>query len=177
MSDPTKWRADSARLANSSRARKFDKFEDAKEYYDFLVNKKMVKFHAHPNRSDPTVYPAFELVLNSRITYDQLSEKVGAELKVDPTHLRFFTVHGTTGNPRAAVKRGPGANLNTILNPTGYSSLNMNQRNDALYFEGLDMSLAELDTKKNVKVIFLSEGITKEVCRLPAAAPPPGPTG
>jgi ubiquitin carboxyl-terminal hydrolase 7 len=39
----------------------------------------------------------------------------------------------------------------------------MNQRNDALYFEPLDMSLAEYDTKKNIKVFFVSEGITKEV--------------
>jgi ubiquitin carboxyl-terminal hydrolase 7 len=39
----------------------------------------------------------------------------------------------------------------------------MNQRNDALFFEVLDMSLAELDTQKSIKLTLLSEGITKEV--------------
>ena len=44
-----------------------------------------------------------------------------------------------------------------------YGALNVQAKNDALYYEVLDMSLAELDTKKNVKVTWLSEGITKEV--------------
>jgi len=129
-----------------------------------LINKKSVRFHPHPSRCNAEEYPQIELVLNSRINYDQLSEKVGAELGVEPTHLRFYTVNGTTGNPRGSVKRTPIQTLNTILNPTGYGTINTNQRNDALYYEVLDMSLAELDTKKNVKITYLSEGITKEVC-------------
>lgn len=127
------------------------------------MNKKTVRFHAHTTRCDSNLYPPFDLVLNSRMGYDQLSEKVGEKLGVEGTHLRFFTVNGTTGNPRGAVKRSQTATLNTILNPSGYGQLNMNQRNDALYFEVLDMSLAELDTKKNVRITWLSEGITKEV--------------
>ncbi len=140
-----------------------DRFDDAKEYYDFLVNKKLVRFHAHPSRGDTDKYAAFELVMNLRISYDQLSERVAAQIGVDPTHLRFYTINGTTGNPRTAVKRGPTVTLNTILSPTGYGSLNANQRHDALYFEVLDMSLAEFDTKKSIRIVFLSEGITKEV--------------
>lgn len=82
---------------------------------------------------------------------------------MDPTHLRLYTVNFTTGLPRVAVKRlSTNQTLQSILNPTGYSALSQTQRTDALYFEVLDMSLAELDTKKNVKIIWLSEGITKE---------------
>lgn len=143
--------------------RKSDRCEDAKEYYDFLMNKRTVKFCAHPTKCDANEYPQFELVLNSRIGYDTLAERVGEKLGgIDPTHLRFFTVNGTNGNPRTAVKRTPTQTLQLILNPTGYTQMNNNQRNDALYFEVLDMSLAELDTKKPVKVIWLSEGLTKE---------------
>jgi len=32
-----------------------------------------------------------------------------------------------------------------------------------LYYEVLDMSLAELETRKSIKVTLLSEGITKTV--------------
>jgi ubiquitin carboxyl-terminal hydrolase 7 len=53
--------------------------------------------------------------------------------------------------------------LRQILNPMGSNTLNSNQRGDALYFEVLEMSLAEMDTKKSIKVTWLSEGITKEV--------------
>lgn len=138
-------------------------FDDARDYYDFLVNKKTVKFHAHPSKCDLTAYPPFEMVLNSKMSYDKLSETIGERLGVEPTHLRFYTVNATSGNPRIAVKRGPNQTLGSILAPTGYGQLNMNQRNDALYFEVLDMSLAEMDTKKNIKLTYLSEGITKEV--------------
>lgn len=154
------------RLGGDSRTSdeaKSDNFEDAKEYYEFLVNKKMIRFHAHPTRGDPSAHQAFEMVLNSKMTYDQLAEKVGERLGVPPTHLRFSTLHGTTGQPRLPVKRGPTATLGTILNPPSYGHLSQGaQRNDALYFEVLDMSLSELDTKKNVKLTWLSDGITKE---------------
>lgn len=160
MSDGCK--ASCEHLLTLDRTRKSDRCEDAREYYDFLMNKKIVRFHAHPTRCDPAKYPEFELVLSSRISYDALSEKVGDALRIDPTHLRFFTVNGATGNPRTAVKRAPTLTLHSILTPTGYGQLNMNQRTDALYFEVLDMSLAELDRRKNIKIIWLSEGITKE---------------
>jgi len=60
------------------------------------------------------------------------------------------------------VKRGAGQNLHGILNPpySAYNNGNVNQ--EQLFFEVLDMSLAELDTKKPVKVIWLSEGLSKE---------------
>jgi ubiquitin carboxyl-terminal hydrolase 7 len=105
------------------------------------------------------------MVLNSKISYDKLSEKIGERLEVEPTHLRFYTINASSGNPRNAVKRGSNQTLGGILNPAGYSQLNMNQRNDELFFEVLDMSLAELETKKGIKVTLLSEGITKEVSR------------
>ncbi|KAH8888720.1 ubiquitin carboxyl-terminal hydrolase [Thozetella sp. PMI_491] len=139
-----------------------DRFEDAREYYDFLLNKRVVIFRPHPSKCDATKYPEFDLALNSKLSYDKLSEKIGEKLQVDPTHLRFYTINASSGNPRTAVKRGPAQTLGTILVPSGYGGLNMNQRSDALYFEVLDMSLAELDTKKNIKLTLLSEGITKE---------------
>jgi ubiquitin carboxyl-terminal hydrolase 7 len=142
-----------------------DRFEDVREYYDFLLNKKTVKFYAHPTKCDPAKYPHIELVLNSKMSYDRLSEKVAEKVGVEPTHIRFYTVNASSGNPRTAVKRGPNQTLMSILHPSGYGQLNMNQRSDALYFELLDMSLAEMDTKKNVKLTYLTEGITKEVSR------------
>lgn len=152
--------------ANMYSIRAGDRCEDAKQYYDFLQFKRTVRFHAHPTRSDPVKYPSFELVLSAKIMYDQLAERVGAKLDVDPTHIRFYTVN-STGAPRMTVKRSSTSQtLQSILSPTAYSQLNQNQRNDALYFEVLDMSLAELDTKKNIKISWLSEGITKEASTL-----------
>ncbi|CAN8095307.1 unnamed protein product [Discula destructiva] len=139
-----------------------DRCEDAKQYYDFLQYKRTVRFHAHPQRTDGERYPPFELVLSAKISYDQLAERVGAELGVDPTHIRFHTVNNS-GAPRLTVKRSStNQTLQSILNPGSYAQLNQNQSSNALYFEVLDMSLAELDTKKSIKISWLSEGITKE---------------
>ncbi len=142
----------------------FDWFADAKGYYEFLLNKREIHFKPHPTRCDGEAYPGFDMVLNIRITYDQLCERVGSQLEVDPTHLRFYTVNNNAvGNPRTVVKRSVAQNLNTILSPQGYASLGAAQKNDALYFEVLEMSLAELETKKVIRLVLLSDGITKDV--------------
>ena len=140
-----------------------ERFEDAREYYDFLENKRTVRFHPHPTRSDQNEYPAFDLVLNSKINYDTLSERVGAHLNIPSTHVRLWTVNASTNNPKAPVRRGTNPSLRQILNPMGSNTLSSSQRGDAFYFEVLEMSLAELDTKRSVKLTWLSDGITKEV--------------
>ena len=87
----------------------------------------------------------------------------GERLGLNPTHLRFWTANISNGAVKAAVKRNQGQNLHNILNPPYPAFSNSTPRQDALYFEVLDMSLSELDTKKSLRVIWLSEGITKEV--------------
>jgi ubiquitin carboxyl-terminal hydrolase 7 len=101
--------------------------------------------------------------MSSKFSYDQIAAKVGEKLDVDPTHLRFHTVNASTGNPKTPIKRNLTQTLQQILTPPYSTFGNNNQRPDMLYFEILDMSLSELDTKKNLKVTWLSEGITKDV--------------
>lgn len=150
--------------ANSSRsAKRSDRCEDAREYYDFLFHKRTLLFHPHPHKCDRTKYGQFEVVISCKASYDQFAEKVGEKLGVEPTHLRFYTVNAATGNVKTPIKRGANTQLNAILNPTSsYAQLNTNQRSDAFYYEVLDMTLAELDTKKNIKVNWITEGITKD---------------
>jgi ubiquitin carboxyl-terminal hydrolase 7 len=92
-----------------------------------------------------------------------MAVKLGEKLDVNPTHLRFHTVNASTMNPKTPIKRNPNTTLQQILTPPYSTFGNNNQRSDTLFFEVLDMSLSELDTKKNLKVIWLSEGITKDV--------------
>ncbi|KAI1864897.1 hypothetical protein JX265_004097 [Neoarthrinium moseri] len=142
-------------------AKRWDHFDDAREYYNFLLYKREVRFWPHPTRCDKE-YESFILTMPATIGYDQLAERVGERLNIDPTHLRFFTVNASTGNPKTPVRRAAQMNLQQILNPSNNYPTNAQTKQDALYFEVLEMSLAELDNKKNVKVTWLSEGITKE---------------
>lgn len=134
-------------------------YTDAKQYYDYLLNKMDVIFA--PIRAGEG--DEFTLTLSRKMSYDQFSKKVGEHLNVDPTHLRFAPVMEGTGKPKQFLKQNIGQNLYQILNGQysayGYTT----HRQDALYYEVLEMSLSDYESKKRLKVTWLPEGITKEV--------------
>jgi len=135
-------------------------YTDAREFYDYLLNKKTVTFL--PKSVTENDEESFKLDLSRKMVYEQFSAKVGEYLKVDPTHLRFSTVSSTTNKSKQPIKRNPNQNLFQILSPQFGQYGNNNQRDDALYYEILDMSLSELDTKKSLKLVWVTEGISKE---------------
>ena len=139
-------------------------YTDAREFYDYLQNRIHIKFY--PKVAAEQGDGQFTLSLSRKMSYDQFSAKVGEHLKVDPTHLRFTTLFASTGKPKQPVRRGQAATLSQILNPSISAYANTNQRQDALYYEILEMSISELETKRNIRVTWLPEGVTKEVCGL-----------
>lgn len=137
-------------------------YTDAREFYDYLLNRKTVTFS--PKLVTEDEKGMFKLDLSRKMSYEQFSAKVGEFLKVDPTYIRFSTVNATSGKVKAPVKRNANQNLYQVLNPQFGTYGNNNQRDDALYYEILEMSLSELDTKKNLKLTWVSEGLSREVC-------------
>ena len=134
-------------------------YQNARMYYDYLLNKIPVSFHPRPG----TQGPVFSLDLSKKMSYEQFSEKVGQHLSVPADHLRFATVNSTTGKPKAWVKRTLQQNLYQILQTqfTAYGAYSQH-RNDALYYEALEVSLQDYETKKIMKPIWLQDGIVKE---------------
>jgi ubiquitin carboxyl-terminal hydrolase 7 len=150
-------------LAAKPSPKKWDFHADAKGYYEFLYNRRFIRLMPHPTRCNAEEYPAFDAVLSIRTTYDQLCERVGFHLGVEPTHLRLYTVNNNpSSSPRSVIKRSAAQNLHTIMNPQSYTTVNSSLRSDSLYFEVLEMSLAEMETKKVIRIILLSDGITKD---------------
>ena len=135
-------------------------YTEAKEFYDYLLNKINIEFVPRVPEAD---LPTFSLTLSKKMAYDQFASKVAEHLKTDPNHLRFTTV-STTGKPKQAIKYSATSTLNNILFPGPYNySASAMQRNDALFYEVLDMSLKELEQRKPVKVTWLPDGLSKEV--------------
>ena len=144
-------------------------------FYDYLLNRILVHFGPKPSVTQHISLTEeedrFSLFLSKKDTYDNLTIKVAEHLSkvskttVDPSHVRFTTVNSQTNKPRTLVKKTPNATLATILqgvagyNGYGYS----NQAADALYYEVLEMSISDLEQRKTVKIIWLSDGIQKEV--------------
>ena len=135
-------------------------YANAKVFYDYLLHRLTVRFLPKVTTNPPK--EPFELPLNRKMTYDQLAGKVGEYLEVDPTHIQFSTVHITTQKPKGNVKRNANQTLYQILNPQ-FNSYSLNQRNDSLFYEVMEMSLSELEMKKAMRIIWVSEGLTKEV--------------
>jgi len=149
---------------------------EAPVFYDYLLNRILVHFGPKPgvaqhiNLSEED--DRFSLYLSKKDTYDNLTIKVAEHISkvsktsVDPSHMRFTTVNSQTSKPRTLVKKTPTATLATILQGVGggYGGYGYsNQAPDALYYEVLEMSLTDLEQRKTVKIIWLSDGIQKEV--------------
>lgn len=136
-------------------------------YYDFLRHRRLITFHCHPTRGSKEFNSencdSFTLVLSAKHTYDQVAAKVGEKLDVDPTYIRFWTVAQNTSNPKNAIRRATNQTLANMVTSSYATFASSTIRSDALYFEVLDISLAELDTKKSMRVSWISEGIAKEV--------------
>ncbi|KAK5116257.1 hypothetical protein LTR62_008584 [Meristemomyces frigidus] len=149
---------------------------DAPAYYDYLINRiyvtftpKFVPINNYEVRQEGD--EKFTIALSKKDSYDSLAHKVADHLStvttvpIDPTYLRFTTVNVQTGKPRSLVKRGAGITASSILFSTSnYGNYNYTpmQSQDQLYYEVLEMSLTDLEQRKNVRVIWLSEGIQKE---------------
>ncbi|KAF2865809.1 hypothetical protein BDV95DRAFT_553981 [Massariosphaeria phaeospora] len=135
-------------------------YVETKDFYDYLLNRINVEFA--PRLGEGAQLPTFTLTLSKKMTYDQFSAKVAEHLKVELTHLRFTTVN-TTGKPKSAVKYTQQGTLNSVLfpGPYNYSSSSM-QKTDALFYEVLEMSLKELESRKAIRITWLPEGLTKE---------------
>jgi ubiquitin carboxyl-terminal hydrolase 7 len=137
-----------------------DKYIDLREFYDWLFHRIKLTFHPKMGSEDPK--SVFELVLNRRYTYNQLSTKVGEYLGVLPTHIRFYPVNMANNRPRPPIKYTTQYQLGQIL--SGYSAYGTpSHRPDCLFYEVLECSMAELETRKFLKLVWLPDGLNKEV--------------
>lgn len=133
-------------------------YPEARQYYDYLLNRMNVTFA--PVRMGEG--DEFTLTLSRKMTYDQFSKKVGEHLNVEPTHLRFAPVMASTGKPKQFLKRTQQTLFQILGSQYGNYGYAMH-RTDALYYEPLEMSLSDYESKKCLKIIWLPEGISKEV--------------
>ncbi|PWN43435.1 putative ubiquitin-specific processing protease 21 [Ceraceosorus guamensis] len=118
------------------------------QFYDFLQNQIKVLFK--PKAEDAEYRGEFELTLSKKMTYDMMAAKFAERLKHDPLKLRFTTANGPNGTPKTVLKRTANQTVNEIVSPSyiqGQASL--------LYYEKLNVSIVELETKRNLKVWWM----------------------
>lgn len=148
----------------------------AKDFYDYLINRVLVNFT--PKTAPPAGFQVnnegddkFALYLSKKDTYEVLATKVAEHLStvsataVDQSFLRFTTVTQQSGKPRTIIKPQQALTVqNILMGGSGYGyGYQPAQAPDQLYYEVLEMSLKDLEQRKNVKINWLSNGITQEV--------------
>ena len=91
----------------------------------------------------------------------QMAAKVGEFLKHEPLKLRFTQPNGQNGAPKQIIRRQNNLTVAELIQPS-YMSTTLN----LLYYELLDVSIVELETKKSLKVTWVGAN-NKEDVRLP----------
>ncbi|ORY78391.1 putative ubiquitin carboxyl-terminal hydrolase 5 [Leucosporidium creatinivorum] len=118
------------------------------QFYDFFLNRVVVSFR--PKFDDPEPKPEFELSLSKKNSYDQMATKVGEMLKHDPLKLRFTQSNGQNGSPKSIIRRQGALTVAELIQP-GYMASTAN----LLYYELLDVSIIELETKKSLRITWV----------------------
>jgi ubiquitin carboxyl-terminal hydrolase 7 len=117
------------------------------QFYDFLQNQIKVLFK--PRFDDVEYKQEFELTLSKKMTYDTMAQRVSDRLKHPPLMFRFTTGNGPNGTPKTVLKRTANQTVSEIVSPSylqGQASL--------LYYELLDISIVELETKRSLKIYW-----------------------
>jgi ubiquitin carboxyl-terminal hydrolase 7 len=89
-----------------------------------------------------------------------MAQRVGDYLKHDPLRLRFTSSNTNNLGPKAVIKRALNQSVGD-LTQTGYYG--NHPTNVVLYYERLDVSIVELETKKSLKITWTGSHNKEEV--------------
>ncbi|CAG8604518.1 507_t:CDS:10, partial [Dentiscutata heterogama] len=120
------------------------RIHDIPTFYESLSMRIIILFK--PKYINREQKPEFMMVAN----------RVAIFLNTDPLKLRFSTAHQTSNAHKTVIKRTTTQTLSEMLqttNPTG---------SVLLYYEMLDISIVELETKKFFKVYWLGTTVKEE---------------
>ena len=87
-----------------------------------------------------------------------MAARVGDYLKHDPLKLRFTSSNPQTGQPKSIIKRALNQSVTDITQINYYSQ----QPSVIVFYELLDISIVELETKKSLKVIWTGRNNKEE---------------
>ncbi|WFD08090.1 ubiquitinyl hydrolase 1 [Malassezia vespertilionis] len=134
------------------------------QFYDFLQNQ--VHILLKPRFEDVEYKTELELTLSKKMTYDMLAARVAERLTCDPLKLRFTVANGPNGAPKSVLKRTANQTINEIIQSSylqGPASL--------LYYELLEVSIIELETKRALKLVWMGAHNKEAAAPLPLLLP------
>ncbi|KAF9082945.1 hypothetical protein BGX23_011943 [Mortierella sp. AD031] len=125
------------------------------QYFDYIHNRLMVEFK--PKTEKDAHLPTYLVELSKKNTYDEIAAVASEKLEIDPLFVQF-TSSSVGGVPKKVILKDTTLSLEEILSP-GYVPGN---EKTTLFYQKLDMSIVELETKRLFKVTWLSPTLKKE---------------
>ncbi|KAF9182032.1 hypothetical protein BGZ51_005004 [Haplosporangium sp. Z 767] len=128
------------------------------QYFDYIYNRIIVTFK--PKNDEEGTLQTYAIELSKKSTYDQVAAKLAEKLGTDPLHIQFTSASPPSGLPKATIKRATNLTVQEMLPPSYIhpgSSLNV------IYYEKLNISIVELESKRLIKVICLGPTMKDEV--------------
>ncbi|CAG8548591.1 11917_t:CDS:10 [Cetraspora pellucida] len=128
------------------------RIHDIPTFYESLSMRVVIKFKPKHREQKPE----FELILNKNHKYDDVAKRVAAFLNIDPLKLQFTTALSPSGSYKTVIKRVNNQTLSEMLNLIYHPTMTF------LYYEMLDISIIELETKKFFKVYWSGRTVKEE---------------
>jgi ubiquitin carboxyl-terminal hydrolase 7 len=88
-----------------------------------------------------------------------MSQKVADHLKHESIKLRF-TTSAANGTPKNILKRSLNQSIQDIITPPSYNAAPAT----LIFYEKLDVSIVELETKRSLKIVWTGLHNKEEVC-------------
>lgn len=123
---------------------KQDLYPYVPNYLDFLLKKVNVLFTPKDRNPEKEV----ELVLHRGFKYDDVALRLGNKIGADPAKIQFF-IAGINDEPKTAIRRLTNLSLEEMLQGPYNRTATLHCK---LFYEVLDISLAELELKRLVKI-------------------------
>ncbi|KAF9363780.1 hypothetical protein BGX34_003328 [Mortierella sp. NVP85] len=126
------------------------------QHYDYIANRLIVEFR--PKNDQDGSLQTYSIELTKKSTYDQVAGALAAKLGTDPMHIQF-TASTPNGLPKHILKRATNMLLHEML-PAG--NVPPTVATNILYYEKLNISIVELESKRLFKVTWLGPTLKDE---------------
>ncbi|ORZ20052.1 cysteine proteinase [Lobosporangium transversale] len=128
------------------------------QHYEYIYNRLIVNFKPK-NDQDPAL-ETYTIELSRKSTYDQVASKLAEKLGIDPLHIQFTAPSHPSGLPKHTLRRSTNMLLQEMLS-SGH--IHPGMPSNVLYYEKLDISIVELESKRLIKVTWLGPTLRDEV--------------
>ncbi|KAF7729663.1 hypothetical protein EC973_004036 [Apophysomyces ossiformis] len=133
-------------------------------YFGAIQNRVIILFKPKVDKRGQEV----KLQLNRRSTYYQVARELGKALGAEPTKIRFTTANSVTNKPKEVLPYSASLDLEQMapMMPTSTEyaqALSLDSvRVPVVYYEILDYSIMDLETKRFMKIHVLGDTLREE---------------